>query len=290
MAVEIRGHVATDSATWTADDFPGFYYDIDDNIKTEELITTIDRGNKLSEWGGVTYTTTAMADDFEFEDWGFYDAIGFLGQKYFVGYLNTVNSTDDILFEESDDKDVLYNEQLLKILIDSSNKTIIKPDEPLKLAEGYELAVKAVDTGGILLELTKNGKIVDSDILSLTNTTSTMADATYYYKSNLGETNDIVLIAAHFKNLVTIDKKPVALLDGLWQLSDIPVDVSVDAEYDKMSVQTLTANSITMVNEDNEITLTRNREISLMPGIGIKTADSDDLRYYIFLEDTCECG
>jgi len=66
-SVEIRGKVATEGATWTADDFAGFYYDLDDNIKTEELTTVVTDG-KLAEPDGVTYSTTAMADDFEFED------------------------------------------------------------------------------------------------------------------------------------------------------------------------------------------------------------------------------
>ena len=35
-SVEIRGKVATGTDTWTADDFAGFYYDLDDDIKTEE--------------------------------------------------------------------------------------------------------------------------------------------------------------------------------------------------------------------------------------------------------------
>ena len=47
-SVEIRGKVATEGATWTADDFAGFYYDLDDNIKTEELTATITGGNKLA--------------------------------------------------------------------------------------------------------------------------------------------------------------------------------------------------------------------------------------------------
>jgi hypothetical protein len=53
-SVEVRSKVATEGATWTADDFAGFYYDIDDDIKTEELTTTISEGNKLLEPDGVT--------------------------------------------------------------------------------------------------------------------------------------------------------------------------------------------------------------------------------------------
>ena len=63
-------------------------------------------------------------------------------------------------------------------------------------------------------------------------------------------------------------------------------DVSENTEYDKMTIQTVTADSITMNNEDNDITLSKNKDISLMPGISIKTADADELRYYIYKEIT----
>jgi len=55
-----------------------------------------------------------------------------------------------------------------------------------------------------------------------------------------------------------------------------------------MTIQTVTANTITMNNEDNDITLSKNKDISLMPGVSIKTADDDELRYYIYKEATIE--
>ena len=118
--VEIRGHVATDSDTWTADDFAGFYYDIDDNIKTEELTTTV-TDRKLLEPDGVVYNTKAMADGFDFDAWGEFLVIGFLADKYFAGYVDA-EGTDDVLFEESDDENVLADEQLLKILVDNDDE------------------------------------------------------------------------------------------------------------------------------------------------------------------------
>ncbi len=56
---------------------------------TETLTTTITEGNKLQEPNGVTYTTTAQKNDFEFEDWGCYNVIGFLAEKYFAGYVDS---------------------------------------------------------------------------------------------------------------------------------------------------------------------------------------------------------
>ena len=46
---EIRGLVATGNFEWNAQNFAGFYYDIDDDLGTEKLTTTITEGNKLQE-------------------------------------------------------------------------------------------------------------------------------------------------------------------------------------------------------------------------------------------------
>ncbi|MBN1236316.1 MAG: S-layer protein, partial [Methanotrichaceae archaeon] len=158
--VEIRGKVVTGDATWTADDFAGFYYDIDDDIKTEELTTTVTDG-KLLEPDGVVYTTKAMADDFDFDAWGSYNVIGFMADKYFAGYLDTADSTDDILFEESDDENVLSDEQLLKILVDNDDEMTVTSGTPLALEGGYELAIKSIDIDGnkVYIELSKDGSV-----------------------------------------------------------------------------------------------------------------------------------
>ena len=108
---------------WTAQNFAGFYYDIDDNLGTEKIITTITEGNKLQEPNGVTYTTTVQKNDFDFADWGFYNVIGFQANKYFAGYVNdeNVDDADEILFKESTDENSLSDEQLEAILMDNDD-------------------------------------------------------------------------------------------------------------------------------------------------------------------------
>jgi len=286
---EIRGNVATDSFTWTADNFAGFYYDIDDNIKTEELTATITDGNKLKEPNGVVYNTRVQPDDFDYDAWGSYNVIGFMAEKYFAGYLDS-EGTNDILFEESDDENVLSDEQLLQILVDNDDERTVTSGTPLELEEGYELAISAIDIDGnkVFLELHKDGAVVDSKVISPSKTGATMKDQTYYYKKNIGDSKDVVIIAAHFKNAFRGADTNLATVDGLWQISDTPKDVSENTEYDKMTIQTVTADSIMMNNEDNDITLSKNKDISLMPGVAIKTADADELRYYIYKEATIE--
>ena len=46
--------------------------------------------------------------------------------------------------------------------------------------------------------------------------------------------------------------------------------------------------TITMENRDYTITLSKNKDTILIPGVNIRTADNDTLRYYIYSE--CECG
>ncbi len=290
-SVEVRGKVATEGATWTADDFAGFYYDLDDNIKTEELTTTVSEGNKLLEPDGVTYTTSAQQDEFEFEEWGSFNVIGFMAEKYFAGYLDTADSTNDVLFEESDDENVLSDEQVLQILVDNDDERTVTSGTPLAMEEGYELAIQSIDIDGnkVYLELSKDGAVVDSKVISPSADNAGMKDKTYYYKMDIGDSKDVVIVAAHFKNAFRGADQNLATVDGLWQLSDAPKDVSENTEYDKMTIQTVTANSIMMNNEDNDITLSKNKDISLMPGIAIRTADADELRYYIY-KDITEAG
>ena len=292
--VEIRGHVATDSDTWTADDFAGFYYDIDDNIKTEELTTTV-TDRKLLEPDGVVYNTKAMADGFDFDAWGEFLVIGFLADKYFAGYVDA-EGTDDVLFEESDDENVLADEQLLKILVDNDDEMTVTSGTPLKMEEGYELGIKSIDIDGnkVYLELSKDGAVVDSKVISPSADNADMKDKTYYYKKDVGDSKDVVIVAAHFKNAFRGADQDLATVDGLWQLSDTATDVSENTEYDKMTIQTVTVDSIMMNNEDNDITLSNDKDISLMEGVRIKTADpssdepADTLRWYIYKEVTIE--
>jgi S-layer protein (TIGR01567 family) len=303
-SVEVRGEVQSvvDGATvsWDPQNFAGFYYDIDDNLGNEQIEMAI-TGNKLEEPNGVKYTTSSQLNDFEFEDWGWYNSIGFLGDNYFAGYSDqkpTVNGVEIApqLYEESTDTNLLVDEQLLKVLMDDDTEMTVTSGTPLTLKEGYELAIKSIDIDGnkVYLELSKDGSVVDSKVISPSKDAATMADKTYYYKMDIGDTKNIVIIGAHFKNAFRGADQNLATVDGVFQVSDTATDVEVDTEYDKMRISSVSADSITMDNKDNSITLSKNKDTTLMVGIGIKTADQDTitaedpLRFYIYKTTTIE--
>src|SRR5512136_3198749 len=142
-ALEIRGEVATGDFTWNPQNFAGFYYDIDDDVGTEQLTTTITEGNKLVEPTGIQYTTTAQKQAFEFEGWGFYNIIGFMGEPYFAGYLQDENmpAEDQRLYAGSADTCALCDEKLEKILMNTDDEIIFKEGDVIELKEGYNLII-----------------------------------------------------------------------------------------------------------------------------------------------------
>ena len=56
----------------------------------------------------------------------------------------------------------------------------------------------------------------------------------------------------------------------------LATEVDVDTEYEKMRIATVTNDTITMDNKDNTITLTRNKDTTLMGDMAIVTSDQDD--------------
>ena len=316
--VEVRGsvtNVGVAQFTWDNVTFPGFYYDISKNLGTETLTFTLSSatptGATLSDQPdannnrGVVYETHAQLKKFKYKPWGMYDVIGFLGDKYFTAYdptatadVTNVNEAVALLYDASKNRNLMTNEQISQVLVDDNTEMLINSSMPLKLKEGYELAIKSINGNEtkLMLELRKNGQSVDTKIIQPTIANSRMIDQTYYYKTNLGDTADIIQIAVHFKNVFHSDKEDSATINGIFQISDTPILLKSDKQYGKMSIRNVDATgmTVTMDNKDNQITLSKNKDVVLMQNIHIKTADQDGtvatpLRYYIYSEEPCKC-
>jgi len=297
--VEIRGPVATveDGAEykWGPQEFAGFYYDIDDNIGQESITLTITGGNVLDEPNGIKYETTAQKDTFDFDEWGEFWTIGFLAEEYFAAYVEG-GKEDAYLYYDSTDRNLMVDEQLSKVLIDDDEERTFTTGTPLKLMEDYELAIQAIDLDGnkVYVQLMKDGAVVDSAVVEPSKDGADVQDKTYTYKKWLGDTEKIVVVAVHFKNAFRGTDQDLATVDGIWQISDVVTDVEEDTEYGKMTVQTVNAAepmTITMDNEDNKITLSKNKKQDLMESVKIVTADQDataedPLRFYLMKEIT----
>jgi S-layer protein (TIGR01567 family) len=296
---------ADDSFTWNTQNFAGFFYDIKNDLGKEELKLTLTGDvnnpnvpkNKLSGDAprGAIYTTTAQKKAFERKLWGSYNVIGFMAEKYFAGYNLGVSEEDgsNIFYAQSTDKNSLSDEQLEKILIDNKDEMTVTSGTPLKLQAGYELAIKAIDIDGnkVYVELSKDGQVVDSKVVSPSRQGADERDKTYYYKNpSVGTQNKLVTVGVHFKNAFRGTDQNLATIDGIWQISDTATEVKADTQYDKMTISTVDAiaGTIIMNNKDNAITLSKNKDTTFMPGVNIKIADNDTLRFYIYKPVTIE--
>ena len=294
--------------------FSGFYYDIDDNTGTEmltlRLVDIAPNGTSaiLSDQHdsdgnrGIVYTTKAQPTDFDYSPWGQYEMIKFLGESYFAAYGNTPTGgetlTDQLipfLDGMSRDRNLMADELISKILIDTDDEQIINLKEPLKLEEGYELSVKAINMEGkkIHVVLSKDGEVIDTKIIQQSMEDSNIGDETYYFKKDLMDTKDIIILAVHFEDIFSGSGIESVRVDGIFQISDTPISIKEGTEYGKMSVNEINSTSMTIKidNKDQKIRLNNDMEIELMPDIYIYTADQDDisstnpLRYYIYKDD-----
>lgn len=317
---EIRGAVANsgmDAFTLDPRTFAGFYYDLDKNIGTENITFTLTESDNPSnkilmdtpdENGnrGVVYATASQPKNFKFKPWGQYNIIGFLGVACFTAYssaqtqeMQNYGIAVPYLYDVSKNRNLMLKEELSRVLIDDNQEQVIKKGSSLPLKEGYELALKGIDDKGHLyVELLKNDKTIDTKLVQPSVDGATMADKTYYYRANLGDVKEIATIAVHFKNSYRDEEQAFATVDGVWQISDMPLSIKAGKQFDKMSIQNVDpmAMTIKMDNKDNRIALSKNKNSILMQNISLRTADQDiideanPLRYYIYIPVTVESG
>ncbi len=263
---EIRGTIVDPAEyerfTWTPYNFEGFYYDIDDDVGTEELEARF-TGDKIDD-GDLRYKTTPQSVRFEYDPWGSYNVIGFLAEKYFAGY------TDDTEF--NDEFSVINEEELRKVLIDDDESYTVRSGATFPLKEGYELRIKEVDLDGnkVFLSITKDGEEVDSKVVE---PGSTVSSSTFTYDDEIGS-EDVPIIAVHVQSVFRGREEDLATVEGIFQISDDPRSVEEGESYGKMEIDSVSDGGIEMVN-DGSFSLGKGKTISIMENLLFRVSDSD---------------
>lgn len=132
MPIAMTGNVSIDGSK-----FPGFYYDIDENISYEQLDLSFSNNGTI-EAGNATYISTVHGNE-----------ITFTGSNYKI-----INKNDIGL--------------LSKVLLKNAEKTI-NLSTVWNLDNGYSLYVKLISSKGdtAMLELRKGGSTVDSKLVGV---------------------------------------------------------------------------------------------------------------------------
>src|SRR5665648_227678 len=299
--VEIRGQVypvATSVVAWTPANFAGFYYDLNDNVGQESLTATITSGNSIvgSPVPALVYTTTSQPKAFEYSAFGTYNVIGFMAEPYFAGYAAIAAQVEASTKETNTNRNILDNDDLSKVLIDSDEKYTIATGDGLELKEGYVLNVQQVDLDGskALFELTKDGKVVDTEVVYPGQAVGANDDIYVYDEAKLGEKDKYPLIIARVDTVFRGTDTNVVTIEGLFQISDSITTVETNDKFDKMEVSNVNwaagVGTITMNNVDNTISLSTDSVKSVFGDVKFKIGKTTAgvTRFYPMVEAIIE--
>ncbi|MHB8117442.1 MAG: S-layer protein domain-containing protein [Methanothrix sp.] len=257
-AAFVRGHFSEGSGIWRANDFGWFFYDLDKDQGGEEL--RIDLQGRTAEKEHIVYSSKTWSSQFEYEPWGSFKAVAFLGKPYFAGYPES-NFTKEV--------SSLGKGALRSVLIDVRDEYALTYNKTLPLMDGYVLAVAEISEKSNVVNfvLLKNGKPVHAAIVSM--------GGTYVYKID-----EVPIILVHLANAMGSENSGFAEVDGIFQVSDEPlVTLFEGGRLGNMKLTSLSDDGIEFRN-DMSLTLIKNSQVLLTTGFMLRVTDSTELIYY----------
>lgn len=268
-AVEIRGTVARGAGiyAWTADNFAGFYYDINEDLKSENM-TAIVVDRSIAE-DKLVYTTTPIEINFSYskdKNLPLYNSV----TKYMmVGW----QAENWVALNGKANK-------LVKLTIElkGSDKVTIYDGGTLDLGNGYVLKIASIDARAAprqaWISIMKDGNVIDDAIMQEKNI--------YNLKRNIGGETDALIFSAYVSSIFAGTEAQMIQLQYLWFIDE--TSYTEVKNGDKFGVfEVASVIPITLTNP-TAISLSRDSTVTLMGNMKFKVADSDTLRFYPFVE------
>ena len=274
-AYEVRGTVyvtGSGTTTWTAQNFAGFYYDIDSNTQTSETLSINDNvEDRIIADGKLTYTTTPSDVNFTYSDEKglpvydqvrSYKVVGWQAEKW-VALNNKPNKLVKLIKE-----------------FDGAEKATLLGGQTLDLGNGYILKIQSVDARAAprqaWITVMKDGKNIDDGILQ--------QNAVYNLRRTVSGESDALVFSAYVDSIFSGQESDMIQLKYIWL-----IDESSFTEIksgDKFGVFEVTGtNPITLTN-DGTISLSKNTDVTLMGNMKFKVADNAQLRFYPYVDIT----
>ncbi len=251
--------------TWSPLSYSGFYYDLDSGEGSETLTVKLDNYSDRSiERDDLIYSTKPIETGFERREWGSFQIIGFMAERYFAGYSENTVFTRDV--------SLIADGQLAKVLINENDQKSLFTGSSLIFKEGYVLEITEIDLNGnkVFITLKKNGVQVDSTVIA--------SNQDYIYKTRVGSTDDFPLIVVHLDNIFMGTETNAVFIKGVFQVSDKYISVNGGDRYGRMTLRTVSDEQITMSNPD-VINLNAGRTINIMGKLNFIVADDRVLRF-----------
>ena len=272
------GSIGFAEARWNHENFAGFYFDDEEDLGTESLILYMSEDGIISPGRefimndnrlgyGFKYTSFVEARGFQFKDWGEYYVVGLFGQPWFAGY-------GPLTSPEVGKESMIGENQVGQVLLDTDESLKVVGGVALTLKDGYEVHTVDVSNDSIYMMLVRGGEVLDRAIVR--------SNSTYVYKKDVGDARDLPLIALHVGSVFLSDEENLAIVDGIFQVSDrLILTIDPGNDFGELKVMVINPSYIIMANPD-WIHLKRDSRASILPGINIAVAKNDTFRYYLY--------
>jgi len=250
-ATEIRGSVAKTgdhTATWTADNFAAFFFDVNnDNFVGEKLEIKDIEGTSIPE-NHLVYTTTG--NKVPNHDGFTYTVVGWMGEKY-VAIDDRANKIAKLVYDMADDE---------KITLTSA--------DVVNLGSGYTLAVNEVDAKAsprqAWIKFSKDGVLLDDGIVG-------MGDD-YEYRTTVLNEEDVVVFHIKITSIFSGTNADMLQLKYGWLIDqDSAKEIQVGDSFGSMEVTEANPEHVILKN-DNSISLNGDSQVTFMGNMKFKVS------------------
>nr|QNO42347.1 major S-layer protein [Methanosarcinales archaeon ANME-2c ERB4]QNO43115.1 major S-layer protein [Methanosarcinales archaeon ANME-2c ERB4]QNO45237.1 major S-layer protein [Methanosarcinales archaeon ANME-2c ERB4] len=300
--LEVRGNVVNlygaqpSDLVWDATNFGAFWYDLDDDLMTEELTIlantldgTMGTQDREIDENALIYTTHPELQTYElYENEGLivegdspdleigYYLEGWMAEKYVA-----VNGNAD---------------KLAKLLVEfeDDDKKTLSTGESWALGGGFTLTANRIDPEGekVWLSLAKDGKELDNEVVSTGAATPDKNDSVYTYTVDLAGEDDVPLMSCLVDAVFRGTDTNVVQLMYVFLADDEVIEIDTSDTYGIMEVMTASLSQIVLMNDESTLDLDTGRTEHIMGDMYFKTADNDGagedgaLRFYPYVECT----
>ncbi len=260
-------NASLNTTSWTASNFPAFYYDLDTGQSFETLNITNASDEKLSDTPSeLVYTVTVGDVSIDYEYGNTTDDSVIENVSHTVSGLSLFGELFTVVGGDAG--------ELSKVLVDRKDDITVATGDSIPLEEGYSLEIQQVDVDGdkVLVDVVKDGETLSSEVVT--------APGDLTYEVELFD-EDVSIIEARVDQVFR-GETSLATFDGVFQLSEDTTTVDADSEFgelDDVSIDGMT--DITMKNGD-ELTIGKDKKTKIYGGWYFRANDYSDWTDVIF--------
>jgi S-layer protein (TIGR01567 family) len=320
---EIRGTIEeldainptpTYDRVWDYSNFTGFWYELDDNLCSEDLTIlannwtgqpTLDfsTGDRALDENTVIYRTHPVFQEYELHECEMDPdrtnpttmEMEYLNGKIGLCVESDKPGGDCGYFIEGwmAEKYVAIDnnaDKLTKLMVEfeDDDKKTLATGEEWDLGGGFSLTANQInlESDKVWFSLKKDGREIDNEVVS-TGTGSLLQDRVYTYTTDIGGEDDIPVFSCYVDAIFRGTDSNIVQVMYVFLIDDEVLEIDTSDTYGAMEVMTASASKVVLENDESTIDLDLDTTEHIMGNLYFKIADDDTaIRFYPFVEYT----